>query len=102
MNLLKPSSRSNDQQSHRFERHAFSPRGTKFGRIYLTVHDYQVPVQTLSSAVTHLGLGLGFLCAIVGFALYGAEGGLLGGLVGYFLGKTIQSVLWTLLGDYET
>lgn len=55
---------------------------------------------TLLSATTYLGLGLGALCAVAGLVLHGTEGGLLGGLVGYFLGKTIQSMLWTLFGDY--
>ncbi|WP_435065733.1 hypothetical protein [Halobaculum sp. EA56] len=57
---------------------------------------------TLSSATTYFGLGLGALCAVAGLVLHGIEGGLLGGLVGYFLGKTIQSIFWTLFGGYTT
>jgi len=54
---------------------------------------------TLSAAVSHLGLEFGGLCAIAGFALRGAEGALLVGLLGYFVGKTAQSLLWTFHGD---
>jgi len=59
-------------------------------------------MQTLSSTVTQLGPLLGGLCALAGFALHGVEGGTLGGLVGYFLGKTVQSTLWTLFGAGTT
>jgi hypothetical protein len=75
---------------------------SQFGQIHSTMQQHRVAVQPLSSAVTHLESGLGALCAIAGFALHGAEGGILGGLVGYFLGKTIQSMLWTLFGDSVT
>lgn len=56
----------------------------------------------LSSVITYLGPALGALGAIAGLALQGMDGGILGGFVGYFLGKTMQSILWTLLGDYAT
>lgn len=59
-------------------------------------------MQSLSFATTYFGLGLGALCAIAGLVLQGIEGSILGGLVGYFLGKTIQSLIWTLIGDYAT
>lgn len=40
----------------------------------------------------YLALGLGILCAGVGFSLLGLEGGVLSALVGYFGGKTLQSM----------
>lgn len=49
---------------------------------------------TLSPVRTRV-LGL-----VVGFAIHGAEGGVLWSLVGYFLGKAIQSTLWTVEKNY--
>lgn len=66
------------------------------------MRDFRLAMPTLSSATTYLGLGFGALCAVAGLVFHGIESGLLGGLVGYFLGKTIQSIFWTLFGGYTT
>lgn len=59
-------------------------------------------MKTLSSVVPHLGVVLGTLCAIAGFAFQGVEGAVLGCLVGYFLGKTVQSTIWAFTGGPAT
>ncbi|MFB6142660.1 MAG: hypothetical protein ABEJ30_04880 [Halorientalis sp.] len=51
------------------------------------------------SAIDHFGMLLGVACAIVGFAVQGPEGSVLWALVGYFLGKSIQSTYWTIVGE---
>jgi len=56
-------------------------------------------VRTVPSVGTYFGPGLGGLCGVAGVALQGVEGGALAALVGYFIGKTGQSVLRTLAGD---
>jgi len=56
-------------------------------------------MQTLSSVTTHLGVVLGVLCAIGGFALQGPEGGVFWSLVGFFLGKSIQSTVRAFGGE---
>jgi len=56
-----------------------------------------------SSYVTrNLPLSLGMLCAVVGFTVHGLEGGVLWALVGYFLGKAVQSTIWTFNGSRTT
>jgi hypothetical protein len=50
---------------------------------------------SLSLVESRLGIVLGALCGFVGVALTEPESGLLIALGGYFLGKSIQSTLWT-------
>lgn len=56
----------------------------------------------VSSAVSHLGILLGPLCAIVGLAVQGPESAALWAVVGYFLGKTTQSTYWAIAGERTT
>jgi len=42
------------------------------------------------------------LCGACGIALQGPESGILWLLVGYFLGKVLQSTLWTVTDDYPS
>lgn len=57
-------------------------------------------MRSVSATVRYLPYGLGVLGLVVGFAIHGAEGGVLWSLVGYFLGKAIQSTLWTVEKNY--
>jgi hypothetical protein len=59
-------------------------------------------MQTPEGAVNYLGFLLGSICAVVGFTVQGLESGVFWSLVGYFLGKAIQSVLWTITGEPAT
>ncbi|WP_207592842.1 hypothetical protein [Halomontanus rarus] len=59
-------------------------------------------MRPLSVTVRSLALGLGALGAVVGVTVYGVEGGVLWSLVGYFLGKAIQSTFWTIAGNHST
>lgn len=36
------------------------------------------------------------LCLVVGLLLSDVAGGVLGGVVGYFLGKSVQSTVWAI------
>jgi len=56
-------------------------------------------MDTLSPAENYPGVVLGIHCAGVGAVLQGSESSVLWGLIGYFLGKSIQSMLWTVSGD---
>jgi hypothetical protein len=56
-------------------------------------------MKALSPAETYPGVVLGILCAGVGAVLQGIDSSVLWGLIGYFLGKSIQSMLWTVTGD---
>jgi len=56
-------------------------------------------MEALSPAETYPGVVLGILFAGVGVTLQGIESSVLWGLIGYFLGKSIQSMLWTVTGD---
>lgn len=51
-----------------------------------------------SSLAARPGLALGVLCGVAGLALGSPETGLLGALVGYFLGKSLRSVRRTVEG----
>ncbi len=53
-------------------------------------------MQTLPSATRHLGLVIGLLCAIGGFVVSGPEAAILWFVVGYFLGKSVRSMLRTV------
>jgi hypothetical protein len=53
-------------------------------------------MRILSSATRRLGLVIGFLCAIGGFVVSGPEAAVIWFVVGYFLGKSIRSMLRTL------
>ncbi|WP_123537520.1 hypothetical protein [Halosimplex salinum] len=53
---------------------------------------------TLPSVATDPGLLVGLLCGAAGFALRGTEAAVLWFVVGYFVGKSIQSTVWTLTG----
>lgn len=55
-------------------------------------------MQSPWTAVTYLGAVLGVLCASIGFMAQGLEGAVLLTIVGYFSGKAIQSVVWTITG----
>lgn len=55
-------------------------------------------MQTLPSAATNPGLAVGVCCGVAGLALRGSEAAVLWFVVGYFLGKSLQSVFWTLTG----
>jgi hypothetical protein len=57
---------------------------------------------SLSFVESQLGIVLGVLCGLVGVALLELESGLVSALVGYFLGKSIQSTLWTFRGERTT
>lgn len=57
---------------------------------------------SLSFVESQLGIVLGVLCGLVGVALVEPESGLLSALVGYFLGKSVQSTLWTFRGERTT
>ncbi|WP_226043197.1 hypothetical protein [Natrinema sp. DC36] len=48
--------------------------------------------------VHYLALGLGVIGGIVGITVHGIESGILWALVGYFFGKAIQSIFWTIGG----
>lgn len=52
-----------------------------------------------SFAVENLGPLLGVFGGIVGLAVQGWESGVLWCLVGYFLGKSMQSTYWTLAAE---
>lgn len=56
-------------------------------------------MEALSPAQHYPGVVLGLLCAGVGAVLQGIDGSVLWGLIGYFLGKSIQSILWTVTGE---
>jgi len=49
-----------------------------------------------SIVLRHLGPGLGALFGLVGLIGQGFEAGVLWSLVGFFLGKSLQSTLWTV------
>jgi len=53
-------------------------------------------MRLLSSAAARLGLFSGLLCGAVGLSVSGPDAALLWGIVGYFLGKALQSTLRTL------
>jgi len=55
-------------------------------------------MEALSPAENYPGVVLGLLCAGVGAVFQGIESSVLWGLVGYFLGKSIQSMLWSVTG----
>ncbi|QOS13437.1 uncharacterized protein HfgLR_21010 (plasmid) [Haloferax gibbonsii] len=57
-------------------------------------------MQTVPSSTIHFGLSI--LCGIAGFVLRGTEGAVLGALIGYFLGKLLQSIFWMLTGNHPT
>lgn len=59
-------------------------------------------MHSLSLVESQLGIVLGVLWGLVGVALLDPESGLLSALVGYFLGKSIQSTLWTFRGERTT
>jgi hypothetical protein len=56
-------------------------------------------MEVLSPAQNYPGAVLGILCAGVGAVLQGVESSVLWGLIGYFVGKSIQSTLWTITGE---
>jgi membrane protein YqaA with SNARE-associated domain len=41
----------------------------------------------------------GLLCLVVGLLLSDVTGGVLGGVVGYFLGKSVQSFVWATASE---
>jgi hypothetical protein len=56
-------------------------------------------MEALSPVEDYPGVALGILCTGVGAAFQGVESGVLWGLIGYFLGKSIQSMLWSVTGQ---
>jgi hypothetical protein len=56
----------------------------------------------LSAATSHLGVLFGGLCGIAGLAFQGIESAVIWSLVGYFLGKSVQSTLLALSSDHTT
>lgn len=55
-------------------------------------------MRTLRPALSRPGLVFGALCGVVGLALQGPDRAVLWLLVGFFLGKSLQSALWTISG----
>lgn len=55
-----------------------------------------------SIAITHLGIGVGCVGAIAGGAAGGVDGAVLAAIVGFFLGKSVQSIFWTVGGGPST
>ncbi|WP_170092925.1 hypothetical protein ACAH01_16535 (plasmid) [Halomicrobium sp. HM KBTZ05] len=50
------------------------------------------------SVIDRPEIACALLCGAVGFGLYGVESGVLWAIVGYFLGKSIESLFWTVTG----
>lgn len=46
----------------------------------------------------YLGLTMGVIGGVLGGAIGGIEWGVLGALFGYFVGKSVQSMIWTVTG----
>lgn len=56
----------------------------------------------LSSIPAHPGLAIGLLSGVVAAVLSGTQAGLLWFVVGYFVGKSLQSLLWTVSGGHPS
>ncbi|ACV49331.1 hypothetical protein [Halomicrobium mukohataei] len=54
------------------------------------------------SVIDRPEIACALLCGAVGFGLYGVESGVLWVIVGYFLGKSIESLFWTLTGGLSS
>jgi hypothetical protein len=54
------------------------------------------------SLMSHSGLVVGVVCGVVGAALQGVEAGVLWFVVGYFAGKSLQSIYWTVTGTHPS
>lgn len=50
------------------------------------------------AVITHLGLLLGIIGGALGWVSQGLDAAVLLLLIGYFLGKSVQSTLWTITG----
>ncbi|WP_459191727.1 hypothetical protein [Halosimplex sp. J119] len=56
-------------------------------------------MRTLRTLATRPGIVFGVICGAVGLGLQGPEGAVIWLLVGFFVGKSLQSTLWTLSGE---
>lgn len=56
-------------------------------------------MESYSAIVSQLPLVFGIVGSGVALFSYPIESVVIGGLVGYFLAKALQSVVWTTLGD---
>lgn len=59
-------------------------------------------MQRLSAIAARPGLGLGALGAAVGVSVQGPDQAIIWAIVAYFLGKAIQSTVWTLTAGSST
>lgn len=56
-------------------------------------------MDSLADSISHLGVVVGGLAGGVGVVFQGPESGVLWSLVGYFLGKSVQSMVWAVAGN---
>lgn len=56
-------------------------------------------MRTLRSVATRPGPVFGVICGVVGLGLQGPERAILWVLVGFFIGKSLESTLWTINGE---
>lgn len=66
-----------------------------FGQTPSSLYVFGESMRSVSGTIHYLPYGLCILGLGIGYAIYGAEGGVLWFFVGYFLGKAIQSTFWT-------
>jgi len=59
-------------------------------------------MRTVPSLVAHPGLAAGVVCGVAGVALQGVEAGVLWFVVGYFVGKSLQSIYWAVWGTHTS
>lgn len=50
----------------------------------------------------YFAVGVAILGGIIGFSVYGMDNGFLWLIIGYFIGKTVQSSFWALRVDSRT
>ncbi len=67
-----------------------------FGQMLSSPYVLGESMLSVSGTIRYLPYGLCILGIVIGFAIHGAEGGVLWSFVGYFLGKAIQSTFWTV------
>jgi len=66
-----------------------------FGRTVIRLRCIPANVYLLSAVPYVFGL----LCLAVGLLISDVAGGVLGGIVGYFLGKSVQSFVWATASE---
>lgn len=70
-----------------------------FGQTPTSYQAFEERMRSVSVTMRYLALGLGIAGAVLGVAVHGVESGILWSLIGYFLGKAVQSTFRAVTGS---